>query len=150
MFIDFQKAFDTVSHSILRYKLEAMGMAGDLLDWMISYLTNRKQFSVVNGCISQTKTVSCGVPQGSLLGPRLFSYYINDLPSVINEGELIMYADDTTLFVVGNNVDMVIDSLNKALSSINIWCRNNKLTIHPGKSEAMIISHKAFCDLSSL
>lgn len=145
VFIDFQKAFDTVSHSILRYKLEAMGMTGDLLNWMISYLTNRRQFSAVNGCISQTKTVGCGIPQGSLLGPRLFSYYINDLPNVITEGQLVMYADDTTLFVVGNNVEIVIESLNKVLSNINTWCRNNKLTIHSGKSEAMIISHKAFC-----
>jgi hypothetical protein len=80
VFIDFQKAFDTVSHSILDYKLEAMGITGDLLNWTISYLKNRKQFAVVNGGNSQIKEVSCGVPQqGSLLGPR-FSYYIHDLP----------------------------------------------------------------------
>ena len=66
----FQKAFDTVSHTILRYKLEAIGITRDLLTWMISYLTNRKQFAIVNGCTSQTKNVCCGVPQGSLLGSK--------------------------------------------------------------------------------
>ena len=56
-----------------------------------------------------------------------------------------MYADDTTLFVVGDNVETVIDNLNKAISSINLWCRNNKLTIHAVKSEAMIMTHQTFC-----
>ena len=66
----FQKAFDTVSHTILRYKLEAIGITRDLLNWMISYLTNRKQFAIVKGCNSQTRNVCCGMPQGSLLGPK--------------------------------------------------------------------------------
>ena len=66
----FQKAVDTVSHTILRYKLEAIGITRDLLNWMISYLTNRKQFAIVKGCTSQTRNVCCGMPQGSLLGPK--------------------------------------------------------------------------------
>ena len=145
VYIDFQKAFDTVSHEILIYKLQAMGLSGDMLKWFISYLKDRRQFAVVNGCSSQTKSVTCGVPQGSLLGPRLFTYYINDLSDSITEGNLDMYADDTTLHFIGNNVDEVVDGLNQALSKILLWCRNNKLTIHAGKSEAMIISHRAFC-----
>ena len=80
------------------------------------------------------------MPQGSLLGPRFF-YYVNNLPDAVTEGELAMYADDTTLSVVDDNVEVVIDKLNKALASINLWCRNNKLTIHTGKSEAMILTH---------
>ena len=132
MYIDIQKAFDTVSHTILRYKLEAIGITGDLLNWMIS-------------CTSQTRNVCCGVPQGSLLGPRFFSYYVNNLPDAVTEGELATHADDTTLSVVDDNVEVVIDKLNKALASINLWCRNNKLTIHTGKSEAIILTHKPFC-----
>ena len=83
------------------------------------------------------------MPQGSLLGPRFFSYYVNNLPDAITEGELAMYADDTNLSVVGDNVEVVSDKLNKALASINLWCKNNKLTIHTGKSEAaaMILSY---------
>ena len=145
VFIDFQKAFDTVSHDILIYKLQAMGLSGDILKWLTSYLKDRKQFAVVNGCSSQTRTVTCGVPQGSLLGPRLFTYYINDLTDSTTEGNLELYADDTTLHIIGNNVDEVVNGLNRALSEISLWCRNNKLTIHAGKSEAMIISHRAFC-----
>lgn len=145
VYIDFQKAFDTVSHTILRYKLEAIGITGDILTWMISYLTNRKQFAIVNGCTSQTKSFCCGVPRGSLLGPRFFSYYVNNLPDAVTEGELAMHADDTTLPVVGDNVEVVIDKLNKALASINLWCRNNKLAIHTGNSEAIILTHKPFC-----
>ena len=85
------KAFDTVSHTILKYKLEAIGITRDLLNWMISYLTNRKQFAIVNGCTSQTKNVCCRVPQGFLLGLRFFSYYVNNLPDAVTEGELAMY-----------------------------------------------------------
>ena len=115
VYIDFQKAFDTVSHTILRYKLEAVGITGDLLIWTISYLTNRKQFAIVNGCTSQTKKVCCGVPEGSLLGPRFFSYYVSNLPDAVTEGELAMYADDTTLSVVGDNVEVVIATLFKQI-----------------------------------
>ena len=74
--------------------------------------------------------------QGSLLGPRFFSYYVNNLPDEVTEGELAMYADDTTLSVVGDNVEVVSVKLTKALRSINLWCKKNKLTIHTRKSEA--------------
>ena len=128
-----------------------MGLSGDILDWMTSYLKDRKQFAVVNGCSSQTRPVTSGVPQGSLLGPRLFTYYINNLSDSITEGNLELYADDTTLHIIGNNVDEVVDSLNRALSEISLWCRNNKSTINKqinaGKYEAMIISHTAFYGL---
>ena len=66
-----------------------MGFSGDMLKWFVSYLKDRKQFAVVNGCSSQTKPVTCGVPQGSLLGPRLFTYYINDPRDSITEGTWI-------------------------------------------------------------
>ena len=117
-----------------------MGFSRDLLKWMVSYLKDRKQFAEVNGCSSQTKPVTCGVPQGSLLGPRLFTYYINDLSDSVMAGNLELYADDTTLHFIVNNVDVVVDGLNRALSEISLWCRNNKLTMHAGKSEAMFIS----------
>ena len=116
------------------------------MNWMISYLTNRKQFAIVNGCTSQNNNVCFGVPQGSLLGPRFFFYYVNNRPVAVTEGELAMYADDTILSVVGDNVEVVIDTLNEALASTNLWCRNNKLTIHTLKSEAMILTHNPSVD----
>lgn len=91
------------------------------------------------------QAVTCGVPQESLLVPRLFTYYINDFSDLITKGNLELFADDTTLYIIGYNVDEVVDGLNWALSQILLWCRNSKLAIHAGESESMIISHRAFC-----
>ena len=143
VFIDFKKAFDCVSHSILDLKLQAMGISGPPLEWIRDYLKDRKQFAVVNGCRSELNAVNCGIPQGSLLGPRLFSFYVNDLPDQIKEGEIDMYADDTTLFYIGPSVDAVCDGLNRILGDVHNWCRNNKLTTHSGKSEVMVINRNS-------
>ena len=78
IFIDFRKAFDSVDHEILFYKMQACGFYGNVLQWLVSYLDNRNQFVELNGVRSQLYNVSHGVPQGSLLGPRLFSIYVND------------------------------------------------------------------------
>ena len=88
VFIDFQKAFDTVSHYILSYKLHAIGISGSLHEWLMSYLTDRCQFIKVNNCRSVTDSVRYGVPKGSLLGPRLYTIYVNDLPDHIDSGDL--------------------------------------------------------------
>ena len=79
VFIDLKKKH-CVSYSTLDLKLQAMGISGPALEWIRDYLKDRKQFAVVNGCKSELNAVNCGIPQGSLLGPRLFSSYVNYLP----------------------------------------------------------------------
>lgn len=88
--------------------------------------------------------VKYGVPQGSLLGPRLFSIYVNDFPDCITQGELHLYADDTTAFVIGGNPVDVIIKLNRFFKEICTFCRLNKLTLHSGKSEVMIMQPDQF------
>ena len=79
VFINFKKAFDCVSHSILDLGLQVLGFSGSALEWIRDCLKDQKQFVVVNECKSQLNAVKCGIPQGSLLGPRLFSFYVNNL-----------------------------------------------------------------------
>ena len=108
IFLDFQKAFDTVNHKILLGKLNCYGIRGIDLDWFSSYLTNCSQTVIYNEQESEMKETLCGVPQGSILGPLLFLLYINDLPSVSNLFMPILFADDTNLFCNGPNLDELI------------------------------------------
>ena len=89
------------------------------------------------------KIIVFGVPQGSLLGPRLFSIHVNDFPDFVSKGYLFMFADYSTLYCVGKDVE-VINMMNKAAKELFNWCKKNQLTVHTGKTEAMIISHRDF------
>ena len=97
IFLDLSKAFDTINHDILLYKLEHYGFRGVALDWFKSYLSNRKQFVRYQMNDSNHKIINCGVPQGSILGPLLFILYINDIVNTASLLELILFADDTTV-----------------------------------------------------
>jgi retron-type reverse transcriptase len=144
LFIDFKKAFDSINHKILYKKLQGVGIAGLMLDILSDYLENRSQYVEKDGSQSSSRIITYGVPQGSLLGPRLFSIYINDLADNILKGNLYLFADDSTLHCIGDNIEVVIDSLNEAASEVNRWCNHNQLSIHPGKSEILIITSQQF------
>ena len=109
-----------------------------------NYLKDRRQYVFVNGKSSTTEVVKYGVPQGSLLGPRLFSIHVNDLPEVPSQGQIEMFADDTEYYCVGKTEDEVLSALQVGINEISAWCSRNSLTIHPDKSEIMILSRRKF------
>ena len=147
IFLDFQKAFDCVSHQLLPSKLQASGICHNALDWILDYLCNRNQYVSINGFNSTTMAIPSGVPQGSLLGPRLFTIFTNDLPSCLescNSSNMEMFADDSTAFVIGDCVDSIVVHINKALQLLHDWAQLNCMSIHPTKTEIMFISKSPF------
>ena len=144
-FVDFRKAFDCVPHLALLHKLKhKFRIEGNLLSWLTDYLYHRTQVTVINGTRSDELYVSCGIPQGSVLGPCLFSLYTNDMPDSVTSGALYLYADDTTIYCIGSTVDEACSRLNNALDELNKWYVANSLTPHPAKCEAMLFYRGSF------
>ncbi|XP_065642837.1 group II intron-encoded protein LtrA-like [Hydra vulgaris] len=124
IFIDLLKAFDTVDHDILLYKLNYYGINERVSKWFQSYLSNRKQFVSCNDLNhTQFLNVSCGVPQGSILGPLLFLIYINDLHKASNLLS-IMFADDINLFLSNSDIYLLFSVMNKELQNISKWFKS--------------------------
>ena len=122
LFIDFQKAFDSVSHPILLRKLAACGIPGELLEYLESYLSGRKQFTVVNGEHSQLQNICYGVPQGSILGPDCFSISVNDMSSKVCNNdwnsEEDLFADDCNAFEIGDTVDEALSRMKSTANNV--------------------------------
>ena len=128
VFIDLKKAFDTVDNNILLSKLQCCGIRGLALEWIKSYLFNRRQYVCYNNSISEFKEIKCGVPQGSILGPILFILNINDMCEVSKLLHIILFADDTKLFYSASNIDDVTNVVNNELKQLSLWFRANKLS----------------------
>ena len=102
-------------------------------------MAEREQYTVINGVPSENTKVARGIPQGSVLGPILFALYTSDLPKAVITATTFMYTDDTTMYCVGESVDQVTTTLNKALEELALWCKHNSLVPHPKKCEGMIL-----------
>ena len=139
VFIDFQKAFDTVNHSILMKELEHCGIRRVSFDWFRAYLSNRKQYVSVNyGKGSGQKTVTHGVPQGSVFGPLLFLIYINALPSVSKVLSFFLFADDTNIYFKSSDNVHLQKVVNRELRKVRKSLDANHLALNIDKTNFVI------------
>lgn len=141
IFIDFSKAFDTIDHEILLLKLKALNFNQLCINWIKSYLTNRTQITKIGNVASLPSQVSCGVPQGSILGPTLFLIYINDLCNSLKLLKPILYADDTSLFIESKNLNSLVDEINADLNNFHNWCLINKMTVNFEKTNYILLKN---------
>ena len=130
VFTDLSKAFDTVDHQISLYKIEKYGFRGKYFDNLKNYLKDRFQYIKIGSKTSGMKPVSCGVPQGSVLGPPVFLLFISDLPKVAEKSKITLYADDTNITRVG--IDCASD-FSFDIDKTAKWFESNKLTLHTKK-----------------
>ena len=138
IFIDLRKAFDTVNHNILLKKLEHYGIRGNALDWFKSYLNDRLQYVFLNGESSDRKMITCGVPQGSVLGPLLFLVYINDLPNISKILDFYLFADDTNIYLEDDSLQNLEKKVNKELGNLYLWLSVNRLSLNIDKTNFVI------------
>ena len=146
VYIDFSKAFDTVDHTILLKKLESYGFRGEILGWFQSYLSSRHQYVEMQGLKSSFKSNSCGVPQGSVLGPLLFLIYINDMNRSC-QLNIINFADDSTAYLTHDDLRAAIPLVNRELKSLDKWVCANKLSLNTSKTAYTIITNQRQSDI---
>ena len=141
IFLDFRKAFDSVSHQTLLMKLQAAGISGNLYELLRNYLQNRLQYVSIGNVFSNKQNVLAGVPQGSLFGPRAYKIYSNNLPDSTSN-DLEMFADDSTGYCVSDSLYELCMVLQNTILELEKWAKINSLNIHPVKTELMILSKK--------
>ena len=136
--IDLQKAFDTINYEILLEKMKVMGFSNHVVNWFKSYLSNRNFHVAIGNSLSCAGELTCGVPQGSILGPLLFLLYVNDMQQAI-DCDLFLYADDSCLVFQHKNVRDIEINLNKNFSTLCDWFVDNRLSIHFGEDKTKSI-----------
>ncbi len=138
LYIDLWRAFDTVDHGILLDKLHAYGLKASAVSWFWSYLSDHLQVTKIKNTLPASQVVTCGVPQGSILGPLMFTLYVNDLPCQVVEGSSCLYANDTAILVSGLNSQEIERKLNSNLQHLAKWFADHKLSLNLSKCKYMI------------
>ena len=133
IFVDFQKAFDTVDHEILLSKLDYYGIRGISNNWFRSYLSNCKQFVSIDGYDSELAEIKCGVLQGSVLEPLLFLLYINHLNQAIKFCKVHHFADDTNLLCFSKSIKKLNKLVNYYLKNLLYWLNANTISLNVKK-----------------
>lgn len=141
VFCDISKAFDRVWHDGLLQKLQSYGIRNGILRWFRSYLTNRSQCVVLNSSKSSLRSVTAGVPQGSVLGPLLFLIYINDISDKLTCFTRL-YADDSSLLSTSKDIHYIENEMNNDLKELSEWSNKWLITFNPDKTEAMLFSNR--------
>ena len=147
---DLSKAFDVINYDILFEKLDHYGIRGIAKNWLVNYLSNRKQFVVFKNAKSKHCKIDCGVPQGSILGPLLYLIYVNDIGNCTEE-HLLSFADDTTLILSSSDEISLFHKANLEMDNLYDWFCANRLSLNPQKTKYIIIkAPRAKCDLTGL
>ena len=140
LFIDLSKAFDSVDHNLLLLRLQKIGLDEGSCNWFSNYLIERAQAVVADGHKSSLLKISKGVPQGSILGPILFSLYINEFSSSISNSRFHLYADDTVIYTVAPSVSQALSNLQSDFHSIERAFIDLKLRLNPSKTKYIVFS----------
>ena len=150
--LDLSAAFDTTDHNILLCRLNTFGIQGTAFDWFKSYMSDRHQGVVVNGVMSEPVVLKYGVPQGSVLGPILFSFYTEPLADILTEKkcDYHKFADDTQIATAAttSNFEELQKRLENCLDAIRVWMQSNKLKLNESKTEAMTMGTKHKCQMA--
>ncbi|KAJ0032802.1 hypothetical protein NQD34_002883 [Periophthalmus magnuspinnatus] len=142
VFLDLKRAFDTINHTVLLDKLTYFNFSNNALCWMKSYLSDRKQAVQIENSQSTLLTCSAGVPQGSILGPILFSLYVNNLPNVCKSVKMQLYADDTVLYTHAKTKYEAATVLSGAMVPVSYWLHDSGLHLNTKKTVCMFFSRQ--------
>ena len=138
IFIDVEKAFDSINHSILLKTLEHYGFRGHVNSFLKGYLVNRKQYTRVNNQDSIKSDIYFGVPQGSVLGPLLFILYVNDMSNAMTQCDGKLFADDTSLLLHNADINTLVTEAELTLSEMYSWFKLNKMLLSISKSSFVL------------